>query len=737
VAIGRLVAHLATVLRQHWLMLLLASVVAFFLCGGALALTSRTIGGVVPTGESTGLLAEVTVAGWKDLLTTLPPVDGDGQFLVLPYLLGLAGGVGTFALARRTHRPALPIVVPVGVLVLVVLIGTAEPAGLLLHGVVFPLVALLWVVVRRRRVLRVVGTGSSSRSQALIAAGLIAASAGAAYLTQGSLPGVAGVSRVVLRTYVEPPFDITQYPSPLVGFRKYTEGAAVLWDQELLTVTGLGSGERLRMAVLDDYSGTVWSAGSVSSSGGFHKVGPTIGATQIGSGEPVTVTITISAALAGKVDANTWVPSPGYASAIVFSGPRARALAEQLRYNTATGQAVVPTRFAAADVVRVTAVPVPLAPKDFQPAGAVTVAADAGDFLTTVATKWGGQAATPWEQLAAVARTMQSTGAYSDGMRKGEEKFLPGHGVARLGAFVTRPQIVGNDEQYAATFALIAGELGVPARVVLGAVVPADGVVRGRDVHAWVEVQSATGQWYAVPTQTFMPDRTKLPDQVPQTVAPDANAADVPPPNAQRPPGTLDTTFDTDPNARVNRAVSTMAETPQWILAVLTYVGLPITAVVSFAALLALARSVRRRRRAGRGPAYRRFALGWRDYVDHARDLGFTIPSGLTRSEQATLVGCPDLAAAADNSVFGDDEPGAAEIRAYWMQIATARAELTKSRSPRRRLARFLSLEGLLHRDERPVETSLRPTPDRTPSLRRLTFRPSERLPVRPQGGPA
>jgi hypothetical protein len=71
----------------------------------------------------------------------------------------------------------------------------------------------------------------------------------------------------------------------------------------------------------------------------------------------------------------------------------------------------------------------------------------------------------------------------------------PGHGLGRLATFLEGgviwigTDIVGDDEQYAATMALMADSIGVPGRVVLGAQVPAGGVVTGADVHAWVEVE--------------------------------------------------------------------------------------------------------------------------------------------------------------------------------------------------------------------------------------------------------
>jgi len=51
----------------------------------------------------------------------------------------------------------------------------------------------------------------------------------------------------------------------------------------------------------------------------------------------------------------------------------------------------------------------------------------------------------------------------------------------------------------------------VPARVVLGALVPAGGVVTGADVHAWVEIRVGDGSWRTLPTSAFMDRVDQLP----------------------------------------------------------------------------------------------------------------------------------------------------------------------------------------------------------------------------------
>ena len=97
---------------------------------------------------------------------------------------------------------------------------------------------------------------------------------------------------------------------------------------------------------------------------------------------------------------------------------------------------------------------------------------------------------------------------------------------------------VGNDEQYAAAMALMANRLRVPARVVVGAVVPANGVVKGKDVEAWVELRAADGTWQTLETDRFMsrrpPPRERDPGgQRPERIFPEETPDDQSP--EQRP----------------------------------------------------------------------------------------------------------------------------------------------------------------------------------------------------------
>ena len=83
-----MLVHAAGVLRWPFIAPVVLAVVAYFLLGAPLAL------GWPPTPDAmAALLGDHLVFGWKDLLTTLPPVDADSSLLALPWLLGLATGL--------------------------------------------------------------------------------------------------------------------------------------------------------------------------------------------------------------------------------------------------------------------------------------------------------------------------------------------------------------------------------------------------------------------------------------------------------------------------------------------------------------------------------------------------------------------------------------------------------------------------------------------------------------------
>src|SRR5690606_26838878 len=91
------------------------------------------------------------------------------------------------------------------------------------------------------------------------------------------------------------------------------------------------------------------------------------------------------------------------------------------------------------------------------------------------------------------------------GVGQDEPTSLSGHGMDRITALFTSRPMIGDGEQYAVAAALMARELGFPARVVMGFQPTADPsssavTVSGRDISAWIEVQASDGSWVTVDT---------------------------------------------------------------------------------------------------------------------------------------------------------------------------------------------------------------------------------------------
>ncbi|TWP54056.1 transglutaminase domain-containing protein [Lentzea tibetensis] len=675
--LGVLVGHVATALRQPMITVALMTAAVFFLLGGAVVLREQAAVGFLPTPSTVAGLADLGGNAWKQLLTTLPPVDGTGPLLVIPYVLGLLCGSGGFTLARRVSLTAAPVCAPLLVLTAVILLGTGEPV--LLQGAVFGVAALCWTSVRagRRR------TGGSARlARALTALVLLGVSAGASGALGVLLP--ADTDRVVLRNYVDPPFEIGAYASPLVGFRKHTKDANQLWDQTLFTVHGLPAGERVRIATLDAYDGSVWGATSSPSvatnpleRNSFQRIGTRIPVTA--GGAEATVTVTVGAAYTSADELSAWLPVAGHTTAIDFSGDGREAHVEHLRYNLATSSGIVADRLRAGDTYTITTVlGSPRVPDDAQPFGRPNVDGNSLAFVRAKATKWVGDAGSIAEKLRAAAQYLRENGAYTDG-GPGESEFLPGHSTGRLTSFFNANRPAGNDEQYAAAYALIANQVGMPARVVLGAMPGEDGVVRGEHVQAWVEIHLADGTWAAVPNTEFMPDRSKRPDRQPPQEIENTDASSVPPPNTMKLPSSLTDANQVD--AQSNRRLPDSGagwRLPAWVITALTWTGPPVLGVAWVLGAIIGLKARRRRRRRTRGTTALRFATGWRELVDHARDLGAVVPRGLTRPQEAAFVGHGPLAGFADRWVFGPEEPPVPIAEQYWSEVDAARRGMSR-----------------------------------------------------------
>ncbi len=708
VILGLLVAHLAIAVRLPWPLVPFALAAGYLLVGGALALRDVPGASWLPTPATLRALVGQAIHGWSRLLTTLPPVERSGPLLALPLLIGIFGaGVG-LTVARRWSNPGFALVVPAATLVLTILLGTRDPGSQTIVGIVGGLLCVLWVGLRSRG--RVVQTGTGRIGRAVTMVAVLLVSAAGVFVLGPALPGTDLAGRTVLRAKVTPPLDLSAFATPLVGFRAFRPASHQLADRTLFTVHGLPAATPIRIATLDAYDGVVWSVRNIAASAAtgraldsFQKVGPRIATAAHGS--DATMRVTIGASYAATASTNGWLPDAGSVTAIDFRGPNRAGYTTNTRYNLATGTALVPERVRAGTsyaLHTVVSTSSSTLPARAQPLGAPVVDGSAMSFVTAPVARWTAKMnGTPWEQLLGIARLLRTTGAYSDG-GPGETQYLPGHGAGRLNQFLTDTELVGDDEQYAAAFALIANDLGFPARVVVGATPSAAGAVHGADVHAWVEVALRGHGWVPVATDVFTPPTTRKPHAHRQQEIENADSSVVPPPNAVRPPSSLDQLTQATSNSSRQLQHETSLATP-WQLPtfvkIILYVSVP---PIVLALLLALAivviKALRRRRRRLHGTPAGRVVAGWRELLDQARDLGVAIAPNLTRREQAELlpeVGAGALAADTDHTLFSPRRPEPADSVDYWNDVRHLRHGMLLSVSRWRRVRARLSIRSL------------------------------------------
>lgn len=685
--LGALTGVLSSMLRLGALLTLGVAVVGYFVVGPAVAVPSQTILGVVPTLQALSSLAIGTVFGWADLLTLSTPVGAPAYIAVVPFAASWLVALVSTVLATRwlASRPrtawrfAIAVVPALALYLTGILVGTAEAYQAGIRGVVFAVLVLVWLGWRRPvggEAAMAVGT---LRTRKLVGTVLVVAIAVVAGGGAGFWFSPAKDQRFVLRDEIEPPFDPLDYPSPLAGFRHFTKQVT---DEELFTVTGLQPGDRIRMATLDSYTGKLWNVtgadAAAAGSGSYELVGRDLPQAPLVTPVPhEAVEVTIS----GYRD--VWVPGIGYATGFTLTGGPSAQLADELRYNASTGSMVLTTGLQEGDSYLVAAVAqqqpsvdelseVPVAIVELPPVQNVP------DVVTAKAQEWAGTATSPAVQLEAIRQVLVTQGFLSHGRASDSVPSRAGHGADRLTELLERPQMIGDEEQYASVFALMARSLGHPARVVMGfAPEVTDGggpvAVTGDDVTAWVEVAFDGVGWVAFDST---PDETDIPqDQVPKPQS-------EPQPQVRQPPRS-----DKEPEDLLTPVELEQQEDdeddlpfalPGWVYGVAAGV-LGLAALVFVPLLVIAALKARRMRKRRRGSPADQAAGAWEELSDRYSELGYEVPSRVTRSMLARRLeeqfpateqqGPPPLgvlAVDADELVFSGRDPDPVEADAVW-----------------------------------------------------------------------
>ncbi len=701
-AVGSLIVIVSAQFRWPSFTVLLVSVAAFLLIGVPLAVPAKTQFGVLPTAE--GLLDLVTgvALGWKQLLTISLPV-GDYQALLVPALvLVLVTTIVGLTVALRAKYGELAVLAPIALFIVATAFGPRFPDRPLAAPIALLVAVLFWLVwfrwYRRRAAIRSLaaqsdGPGAESGLPGLrtvIAAAVILAIAStAAVAAVGAVPPSA--DRTVLRTSLEQPFDPRDYVSPLSGFRSYWKPP--LLDDVLLRVTGLPEGARIRIATLDTYDGVVYAVGSdtVSSlSGSFTRVPSSVDQSEV-TGDPVTVGITV------QDYSGVWLPTVGKLESVAFAGADRDALRDSFYYNDTSGTAAVVRGLASGDRYTLEAV-VPNQPTDAQLAtlepGTATVPSprNVPDELTAKLDEYTTGIDGAGKRLVAMLAGLATDGYISHG-GDDEPPSRSGHAADRIAELLSSPRMIGDAEQYAVAAALMADDLGFPARVVVG-FAPTSGSVTGGDISAWIEVDTAQYGWVAIDPTT---EAREIPEEDPQDNAQVARPQTIVPP-----PIVEDERFDRQ--ATPDSQQELPADLNPVLLVLLAVakgaaVVLLIAAIILAPFALIVAAKLRRRRLRRRAPdALQRISGGWQEFEDAVVDHGLSPAAASTRSEVAAIAGGVQsqvLAAVADRAIFAPDEPVDADADSVWRAVDELQASLDAGLTRWQRLRARISLRSL------------------------------------------
>ena len=692
------------------------------------------------------------VTGWKDLITVDLPVGTYRNLLVPAVIVFLAGTLGTLRLAWRP-RPhgAVAAVVALAMSAFGLLFGrtvTSDPITLgpltigapreLGCGILALVISLVWLAwraaaARQAALLRAAESSgvrlSRRRRAADVRRTVLAAAMVAVAVAAGAVvtPAIADVrSRDVLRSGIGPSQAISDAISPLTDYRKNFTDAAV--DAPLFTVSSVDGPlpDRIRLATLTSYDGAEYRVSASGADASFVRV-PSRRSAPAGTESTVRVTVE---GLRG-----IWLPTFGALEQVRFTGKDAASAADAFYYDAA-GEAGVVTG-GAAEGLTYTLTATSSSTPDLataQAPGATPEVAIPDSVKSWIEKQDAGSGGAG---LASLVQALRERGYLSHALSVPEDGakwmrllgdgyvFQPstaGHSLARVDAMFrdllarqaddssgSLVAATGDDEQFAVAVALVAEQLGFPARVVVGARLSAagedlavcdDGVCTGGDVTAWTEVRDAGGQWIPIdvtPQHTEGADMvvTKLRDPENATEVRSQNAEEVDPPDPTKQESN-DAPHRTDDPADLSGLWAALRIGGIALAGALVLFG-------PFAAILAAKAARRRSRRRDRSPRAR-VVGGWDEYLDAAVDHGRPLPPAATRTEVAAGHESPaaaTLAVEADRAVFSDAALTDEESSRFWAIVDDERRRMAASLPLWRRMLAAVSLKSFTRGTER------------------------------------
>jgi transglutaminase-like putative cysteine protease len=604
--------------------------------------------GVLPTFETLGDLQKLQNAGLDSIATQQVPADAVTGIVYL-VCLGVAGiAVAMDALAFAVRAPALT-----GIPLLVLLLVPGIVAANLADAFFFALTAAAWLAI-----LLVRSRPAGRRAAVWIGAAALVA----ALILPIALPRVdAGVAAsgggASLSTGINPIITLGD------DLRQGDEKLAISY-----TTTEQG-GEYLRLAALDDFTGSTWkpSAATIDPANDIGAIGPVPGLEAGVAALSVTSTVNVANIL------TRWLPVP-YAprsidgvigawawDADALSIRTDRSNARNQHYEVHSLQ-IAPT------IEQLVTAGTTVAPGLER---YLVVPADLPAIVATTAAQVVGNAATNYDK--AIALQGYFTGGlftYSEDapVKQGYD----GSGASVLAAFLTAKS--GYCVHFSSAMASMARTLGIPARVAVGftpgSAVKTEGSelpeyrVTTHDLHAWPELYFSGVGWVRfepTPGRGVAPAFAPLSIDDPATPNVDESKP-VPPPTptaaataaATPAPGITKAPATADPATAPDAAPPTPPSPWVFIVPIAVLLSLPF-----------LVRAFRRQRRIGRLDAGSALA-GWEELRDTADDLGLRTSDARTPRQLGV-----DLAAHLDD----DGAAALARLRASLESEAFAHPE--------------------------------------------------------------
>ncbi len=729
------------------------------------------------------------VLSWKQLITIDLPVGTFQSLLVPAFLTFYVVNLVALAVAWRSRRlywfPVIPLMLaPIFGIAFgypdvsrsLSLFGLTIPvAGGILGGVVTLALAvgyLSWGRQAQRRESLAsttalpsdirTGRGRRQRFRRLFTAVAVVALTA---IVVGLAMTAAGIpsSRDVLRTSVSPDVRIREEVSPLSAYRKAFTDSEILSASLFSYSTESDAPANIRFAVMPYFNGeifTVMPTGSDSNlMSSFGKVAADLPTPLGGTSDAYQTEITVRD-LSTLGDSLIWLPLPGFAKSVTFTGTNARALTDDFYFNRGTyaGVAVNPSKEAAATSVLTSGSTYQVS--SFVESGLVEVSELLNPGLPQFEKNVIPEKLVEWCQaqtgqlgtcapgmsgadFAELVGHLRARGYLSHGLdepsaAEGQDTWvsqlapqgyaftpsLAGHSTGRIDnlfdELLTRQSIagpelsdanlvaaVGDDEQFAAAVALLADHVGFPSRVVVGfrATESAEGAYV---IPACADATCAGSNLTAWVEIQGKDGSWAAVDVTPQFVNPIS-------PLSQDTQDPKNETEVFDENATVIPPVQSNPSNGQqdkdetfsginlgWLWEILRIAGLTllIIAAVLSPFLLIIGSKVRRRRARRAAETPTAAVVGaWDELVDELVDAGYALPKTQTRRELAgdyDVASALALASLTDEAVFGPENPDAASLARSWEIVDRERSSRRAELTLWQRVKLELSLRSFL-----------------------------------------